>query len=212
MVASMSPIVGAKFGYLTVIARGFRLDSGGWRKYWLCRCECGVEKEVHAVALRQGSTKSCGCKRSEMLSLALRKHGQTHTPIYQVWRSMVRRCHDNKHTAYPDYGQRGITVCERWRESFEAFVSDMGSPLDGLTLERRDNDGNYGPDNCYWATRKQQANNRRSCRYLTHDGITLTVAAWGERTGFGENVLRARLRSGWSVERTLTEPVHKKGA
>lgn len=131
------------------------------------------------------------------------------TPTYQAWANMKRRCLDPKSSRYPRYGGRGIKLCYQWR-SFDAFLLDMGVKPDGMTLERKDVNGNYEPSNCIWATLKQQANNKTSNRLLTHDGATLTTSQWAERVGINHVSLRMRLHRGWSVERALTQPLRGK--
>lgn len=128
--------------------------------------------------------------------------------LHCVWVSMKQRCHNEKSTGYHNYGGRGIKVCERWLDSFENFLADMGPrPSRQHQLDRIDNDGPYSPQNCRWATRSEQLRNtRRSC-YLTFNGQTLHIIEWAARLGVEAGALRARLRRGWSVKKTLTKPL-----
>jgi hypothetical protein len=141
---------GQIFGRLTVIGRSTKANSTG-AVFWCCRCECGTETETSGVNLRSGQTRSCGCLHIT--------HGMTLSPEYRVWRSMHQRCSNPKHIRYQRYGGRGITVCDRWG-SFENFLADMGPRPTGLTLERKNNDQGYSPDNCKWATWSEQNRNK----------------------------------------------------
>lgn len=126
---------------------------------------------------------------------------------YITWQNMRARCNNPKDASYSRYGGRGIRVCKRWDESFTAFIDDMGwKPSPVYTIDRIDNDGDYEPGNCCWATPKEQANNRRSSTFLALDGVSMTIAQWSERTGLKPSAICQRLAYGWSVERTLTEP------
>lgn len=131
------------------------------------------------------------------------KHGMTKTRIYSVWTNMWHRCRSPKCSHYDRYGGRGITVCARWKE-FENFLEDMGDAGPGWSLDRIDNDQGYSPENCRWATPKQQQSNCRSNVNLTHDGKTMILSDWARETGIHFETLRKRLRSGWSTERVLT--------
>lgn len=131
-------------------------------------------------------------------------HNHTGTKIYAIWRGMRERCFNADNKKYKYYGGRGITVCERWRDSFALFLKDMGEPSKGLTLDRIDNDGDYEPSNCRWATRKQQAINRRIRRF-TLNGETLSVAEWSQRLGLKKPALSRRLRR-WPLEKALSMP------
>lgn len=137
-------------------------------------------------------------------------HGSTGTPEYKIWVGMKKRCYNPSDSSYSHYGGRGITVCERWRNDFVAFLEDMGTRTKGLTLERKNNNGNYEPGNCRWATRKEQTRNARHNIVLEFNGIKQCLAAWAEEMGQRRTTVQSRLDRGWSVERALTEKVHTK--
>ncbi len=144
-------LTGQKFGRLTILRRGPNIGKNK-EVGWICSCSCGEESLVSSNCLRRGNTKSCGCLH--------RKHGLSGTRVYHVWNNMMSRCYNEKHKNYHQYGGRGIKVCERWHD-VKLFVGDVGQPPPGLTLERKNNERGYFPKNCCWATRKDQANNRR---------------------------------------------------
>jgi hypothetical protein len=134
-----------------------------------------------------------------------------YSPEYSIWMNMRSRCNNPKNNRFATYGARGIAVCRRWEVDFLNFLTDMGRrPSPKHTLERIDNDQGYFPENCRWATRKEQARNRRSSRFLEFDGQTRTSAEWSELTGISQGTLHARLKAGWPVERALSEPVQGK--
>ena len=130
------------------------------------------------------------------------------SPEYGIWCDIKKRCHTQSSHAYADYGGRGIRVCERWRTDFAQFFADMGPrPSADRQIDRIDNDGNYEPGNCRWATRIEQARNKRNNVFLTHWGRRLTIAEWAEETGFTDKQIQSRLKLGWSHRRALTEPL-----
>jgi len=131
------------------------------------------------------------------------RHGMYRTGVYVSWAQMIQRCTNPKHKDFQRYSARGITVCARWR-SFENFLADMGERPAGMTLDRKDNDGNYAPGNCRWATRAQQSHNSSRPVLLTHQGKTQNIAAWARELGLKEDTLHMRLHRGWPLERALT--------
>jgi hypothetical protein len=184
------------YGKLTVIKSERRQHENrkgiGWL-WWLCRCECGAEKWIEAKYVRAGYHKSCGCSRVTGIVNSQYRHGMSHTSIHNTWMSMKQRCFDVNCPAYSDYGGRGITVCERWMV-FENFFEDVGSPPDGMTLDRfPNNDGNYEPGNVRWATKIEQGINRRNVHQVTIDGVTKTLREWCEQTGVKYNTAYQRI-------------------
>jgi len=195
-------LTGQTFGRLTVL--GFADYTNGAKKKprWLCQCSCGNTKAIVAESLCQGHTRSCGCLSKDE---PWTKHGMVKRPEYGVWVHMIQRCTNPARDAFAGYGGRGVKVCPRWRESFQAFYDDMGPrPGPGYSLDRIDFNGNYEPDNCRWATAAEQANNKSNNRRLAFNGQNLTVAQWAKRLGIPQETLYARLNRGWPIERILT--------
>lgn len=192
---------GKRYGKLLV---RYYVGKRGGQPYWLCQCDCGQYTVVYAGSLRRGATNSCGCLAQECAK-SRGTHRMTGTAEYCTWTRIIQRCTDTKYHGYHKYGGRGISICGRWRQSFEAFLEDIGPrPTPKHSIDRIDNDGNYEPGNCRWATAREQANNRRTNRLLTVDGETWTVAQWAERTGLPDHVIRTRLHRGWTPRRAIT--------
>jgi len=156
------------------------------------------KEEVGLVSLKTGKIKSCGClQRGRM-----RTHGLCGSKTYHIWAAMIQRCLNENNDRYSSYGGREIKVCKKWL-NFENFYKDMGEKPERKSLDRVNNNGDYEPENCRWATWKEQANNKRNNVLLEFKGRTLTVAQWGRKIGLGRSVIYGRLRLGWSIDRTL---------
>ena len=189
--------VGKRFGRLVVIAFSGRKDrSGRKRPVWRCKCDCGKTSLVVSGELTSGHTQSCGCRQREIASESNVIHGRTGTPEHRIWMHMIARCTNVTDKSYRNYGGRGIRVCRRWLK-FANFIADMGSrPSDQHTIERKENDGQYEPSNCVWATRNIQARNKRTCRTVTFDGRKRLVIELAEEFGITPRNLRRRIDKG----------------
>lgn len=202
---------GKRYGNLQVIS--FNSTRRG-SAMWNCICDCGKESVVMGADLRRGATTSCGCYGLERTRAANRKHGHSakneSTRTYDTWRGIKKRCSNPKAVGYENYGGRGIKVCERWWNSFENFLKDMGEKPIGMSIGRINNNGNYCPENCRWETREQQANNSRNCRYINFGGKIQNSLAWAKELGIKPSVLSWRLNNGWTIEEALTTPYHPK--
>lgn len=205
-------LTGQKFGRLTVIKRAGSTKNRVTE--WLCRCDCGNEKVIRADRLQRGTTQSCGCFHREAVAernKARSVHCGRYTRLYYIWQGLKGRCLNVNNPKYNSYGERGIVVCDEWKDSFEAFrMWAMANGYeDTLTIDRIDVNGNYEPSNCRWATNEEQQNNKRDNHVLTYNGETHTVSEWAKILKLKQQTLDRRLHRGWSVEKALTTPARK---
>ena len=199
-------MTGQRYGRLTVVGRAGHNKHG--QILWRALCDCGGSVETVGYCIRYGDTQSCGCLKLEKISALRRTHAMSKTPIYGIWWAMMQRCHDPNHHASHRYGGRGIEVCEQWR-SFDGFFADMGHRPEGMSLDRVDNNGPYSPENVRWRSAREQGRNKNNNRLISHNGVTKCLVEWGEITGFGQDVISARLSRGWDVARALTTPLRQ---
>ncbi len=197
-------MIGCKFGRLTVIER----VSKNGRGYYKCKCECGNEITTRADQLKNGRTKSCGCYNSDKAKSgdARRTHGQHGTRLYRIWQGMHGRCYIISHPAYKYYGERGISICDDWKNDFQSFYDWALSNgySDSLTIDRINVNGNYEPLNCRWVTRKRQMNNTRNNHFINYNGEIHTIAEWSTITGISATKISWRLAHKWKIEKALT--------
>lgn len=201
-------LIGESFGRLTVEARGDnKVSKGGYtRRMWICRCECGKTTTVSTQDLRRGDVSSCGCLKKEINKSFFTQHGLHGTKLHNVWCAMKRRCVDKNYKDYNRYGARGIKVCDEWFNDFICFYNwsiDNGYK-DGLTIDRKNVNGNYEPDNCRWIDMRSQCNNRRNNVKLEYDGKCLTIAEWSTFLNIPYSRLYMRYKKGWPVNKILT--------
>lgn len=213
---NMKDITCKKFGKWTVIGVSGKTPYGAYT--WDCICECGTRRSVVGHTLRHGMSKGCGCGNGKN-NMSGYKHGGKKERLYAVWGSMKSRCLNKNEPFYPRYGGRGITICDEWKDyaKFREWALSSGydpnSEYRKCTLDRIDNDKGYCPENCRWMTQKEQSNNRSSNHFLTNSsGVTKTISQWAEETGIPKHTIRNRVcKSGWTVDRALTEPVRRSG-
>lgn len=195
-------LTGRVFERLTVL--GYAGQS-----YWWCQCSCGniTRPRVNALQSKtQHRSGSCGCLGLEKRARASRTHGMSDTKVHYAWSAMLQRCRNPREARYHDYGGRGISVCARWF-TFENFYADMGNPpTKQHSLERIDNNGNYEPDNCKWATPAEQQNNLRNNRRLTVGNVTQTYTAWARISPVARNTIVDRIERGWEAHRAVFHP------
>ena len=196
--STLSRMLGKKFGRLLVMY--FDKVDKNRMAYWGCVCDCGKRISVRGLSLRSGHTKSCGCIRGT--------HRLSNTRTYYSWVEMRRRCLNKTHYMFPRYGARGISVCKRWENSFDNFLTDMGIRPEGTSLDRVDNKKGYSKKNCRWATSREQIINRSITRWITYKGKKMCLADWAIKTGLPASRISQRIDNwGWSVKDALTQPI-----
>lgn len=203
----LKDLTGQRFGRLLVVAPTNKRTKNR-RVIFECVCDCGNTCYSVGQSLLSGAKQSCGCLQKELASNGNKTHGQTHSRLYSIWSGMKTRCNNENEKIYKRYGALGVTVCEEWKrfEPFYEWAMNNGY-TDRLTLDRKDNDKGYSPDNCRWVTMKEQENNRRNNRLLTYNGETKTISQWANDTGIKYTTLYRRITNGWTAESALTTPV-----
>jgi hypothetical protein len=197
-----------KYGLLTPIEYSHSKPKNKNDEYWLFKCDCGNQKISRLYDVQRRKISSCGCLKKKLLAERNKsnaKHGMYNTSTYKSWASIIERCYNKNSVNFHNYGEKGIAMCESWRESFENFLIDMGEKPDGFTIDRIDVYGNYEASNCRWANAKTQANNRTNNRKISYDGQTHNLAEWSDITGINETTIQKRIdKYGWSIEEALT--------
>ena len=199
--------IGNRFGRLVV--NDFSHYGSSYIPYVLCMCDCGKTTIKNFYGIRRGGIQSCGCLQNENRW----RHGLSRTREYGIYQSMIQRCYRPTFTEYEHYGGRGITVCDRWRESFENFYMDIGNSRPSLrhSLERMDNDGPYSLENCRWATYQEQRSNTRFNRFVEYQGERITLAEFSRRTCIPYKTLQYRVfKMGLSTTCAVTHKTHAK--
>lgn len=195
-------LTGTKWGRWFVVGLHKRT---GKTCFWACLCDCGTERPVAMATLLNGKSQSCGCLRAEICAEVNVTHGHTKRreipPEYGVWCALKSRCYNPNVKSFEHYGGRGIIVCAEWRGDFNRFLSDMGSRPPGMTIERLDNDGPYSAGNCVWATRTEQAANKRGVRRVTFRGVDMTLSAAIRASGMRPRTIYRRIWRGWPQSR-----------
>ena len=206
-------LTGQRFGRLIVIKRAD--NSKDNRAKWLCKCDCGNEKNIVGKSLRKMKTQSCGRLQKEQAKMVNTKHGMRYTKLNKTWNSMKQRCNNSNCKQYKNYGGRGIKVCDEWLDKENGFINFYDWSMnngyqDNLTIDRIDVNGNYEPSNCRWANMKQQSNNRRDNHNITYNNETHTIAEWSEILNINRYTLYYRInKSNMSIEEALTKKVRK---
>lgn len=202
-------LIGVRFGRLVVLERAENNGRNGKNARWKCRCDCGNVCVVNNGDISSGHTKSCGCIKREVNASRLTTHGETHTRLHGIWRGIKDRCYRSAEKSYVNYGGRGIKMCDEWFKSFTAFRDWALSNgyEDDLSIERIDNDGNYEPNNCKWATRLEQADNRRDTIHVYIDGEKANLQELSRVTGIYPTTIYKRYREGARGLELIRKPV-----
>ena len=202
-------LTGKRFGRLLI--QEYSHTNKHRKAVWKCLCQCGKTVIVNGSSLRNGRTKSCGCFRSERSMEANIKHGLSKSRLYSVWALMKDRCLRKKSNAYKNYGGRGISICEEWL-GFKPFMewALTNGYQENLTIERKDNNDNYCPENCTWILKSEQAKNSRNLKFIIFNGEKKFLAEWAKIIGIDRRTISARLKRGWSIKKALTTLNNKK--
>ena len=201
-------LTGRKFGHLTVLR--YAGQAKDHHAQWLCQCDCGSEPIiVVSNNLKRKHTTSCGCVRDQVLREFAPKNGthyKRHTRLYSIWADIKQRCENQNHPRFKDYGGRNVLMCDEWKNNFEAFYewAVLNGYQENLSIDRKNNDGNYEPSNCRWVTDVEQANNKRNNHYLSYNGEVHTMAEWSRITGISYGIFNYRVnKCSWSVEKII---------
>ena len=204
----LSDLTGERFGRLTVINRAENAKDGHAR--WNCLCDCGNHTVACGNDLKKGTTRSCGCMRLDKIEEMVKTntengHGQSHSRLYSIWSNMKQRCYNSKVPEYHLYGGRGVTICDEWLSDFRSFYDWAMSHgyEESLSIDRIDVNKGYSPDNCRWATAKEQSNNTRANRRFSINGISKTLKEWSEEYSMDYDKAKSRIYIGWSIEEAL---------
>ena len=198
-------MTGEHFGRLTVTTYAGKAPNG--HSLWECKCSCGTFVTVSRSNLISGKQVSCGCKRKEQAGMLNYSHGGSNSRLYSIWCNMITRTENPRGTAYNCYGGKGITISPEWRKDFATFHAwaEANGYKDDLTIDRIDNSKGYSPDNCRWISWKDQFNHRTTCKYLTFQGRTQSIAEWAKELDISKTALYQRIKAGWPVDKALTE-------
>lgn len=208
--AMIKDMLGRRFGKLVAAARAPNALDG--TAMWLCVCDCGETRLIAGTALRDSRrirNRSCGCASPKFKSLRFDRHPLWNTRTYRIWRGMICRCENFKSKKAHIYALKGVRVCDRWMQ-FDSFLEDMGLAPYGLSIDRIDGNLGYEPENCRWATSKEQSNNTAANRMVSYRGRIQNVSQWAEEIGVKQNTILYRLRRGWSIDRALTAPIQRR--
>lgn len=199
-------ITGQRFGRLVAIEQGDSIVTpcGTVKTTWVCFCDCGNRITTKRGNLINGYTKSCGCLHSENLTKRNTTHGMYNSRTYKCWQNMIQRCTNKNNISWKRYGGRGISVCDRWKESFDSFLTDMGICKPGYEIDRINGNGNYEPENCRWATRKQQMSNVSYNRVIEFNGRLMIMQSLADEIGMPVSTLHYRLMH-WPIDRVLND-------
>ena len=209
--STLLDMTGQRHGRLTILRRDPERSP---RARWITRCDCGTEKSIDGVKIRAGEIASCGCLNRELKSQRGRarvRHGLSGSPTWVTWAGMKARCTNPNAVGYEYYGARGVKVCQRWMDSFEAFVADMGLRPPGLTIDRIDGSKDYEPGNCRWATPLEQVRNRSTSFLATIGEETLSVREWCRRFGIGHNPVYDLIHEGVAPAEALAAVLQRRG-